>query len=182
MQDQDGTPTFTCRSDSPTAAAADARRSALLTVESGLATHGLRDTLTLAGRLETRGIEDCDCCRENRHVLALDLNFVLLARAPVRPGSEHLPEQQFRVPLEQFRSPSHQLNRGYLQRAVEHANDCHDEELRQAVATTTSTRQSDLIAVSLYDLTPHSVEVRWVDVEGANCSVLTFARPARGRP
>jgi hypothetical protein len=37
-------------------------------------------TMTLAGRLEMRGREDCDCCGEVRDVVTLELNFVLLAR------------------------------------------------------------------------------------------------------
>lgn len=180
MQDLGGQPTFSCLPDTPLAAAARGRRSALLTLESGLGPAGSADrsaTLTLSGRLESRGTEDCDCCGEGRDIVVMELNFVLLARA----GGDHerQAEQQFRVPLEHFRSPEHHLNRGFLQRSVEHANACHQEELRRAVATTTGTRLSDLVGVALTGLLPHQVEVQWVDLEGAHTEVLRFSRPAR---
>ena len=43
----------------------------------------------------------------------------------------------------------HHLNRGHLQRSVEHANDCHQDELRQAVSTGTGTRAGDLGGVRI---------------------------------
>lgn len=171
LTDQRGTPTFLCRPDSPVARAAAAHRSAILTVSSGLGPRGGRersDALTLAGRLERVDVETCDCCHEPRHVVALHLNFVLLASA----GHQH------RVPLEQFRSSDHELNRGHLQRSTEHANDCHQDELRQAVATGTGTRPAELLGVRLADLTPETVEVQWVDVQGAHRNVIRFPRPA----
>lgn len=171
LTDQRGTPTFLCRSDSPVARAAAAHRSAILSVGSGLGPRGgseRSDTLTLAGRLERVGVEDCDCCHEVRHVVSLRLNFVLLARAG----------QQHRVPLEQFRSHEHDLNRGHLQRSTEHANDCHQEELRQAVATGTGTRPAELLGVRLAGLTPATVEVQWVDVQGAHRNVIRFPHAA----
>lgn len=172
LTDRRGTPTFLCRPDSPVARAATAHRSAILTVGSGLGSRGSSertDTLTLAGRLERVDVEDCDCCQEVRHVVSLHLNFVLLARA----------DRQHRVPLEQFRSNDHELNRGHLQRSTEHANDCHQEELRQAVATGTGTRPAELLGVRLADLTPATVEVQWVDVQGAHRNVIRFPRTAR---
>ncbi len=45
------------------------------------------------------------------------LNFVLLSR--LLDGGR---ERQYRVPLEHFGSADHRLNRGFLQRSVEHAN------------------------------------------------------------
>ena len=139
MQDVHGTPTFLCPVGSALADAAADHRSALITVESGLGLPGAperRDTLTLAGRLEVRDRQVCDCCGEVRDLVALDLNFVLLARYPTTPGPGGRPESQYRVPLDEFCSPAHDLNRGYLQRSVEHANNCHQDELRRAVATT----------------------------------------------
>ncbi len=124
--------------------------------------------LTLAGRLERVAVEDCDCCQDVRHVVSLDLNFVLLERA----------SRQHRVPLLEFRSLEHDLNRGHLQRSTEHANDCHQEELRQAVSTGTRTRPAELLGVRLVDLTPASVEVQWVDVQGAHWHVIEFPRVA----
>lgn len=171
LTDRLGTPTFLCRPGSPVARAAEAHRSALLTVASGLGPRGgaeRTDSVTLAGRLERVGVEDCDCCQETRHVVSLRLNFVLLERG----GRQH------RVPLDQFRSPDHELNRGHLQRSTEHANDCHQEELRQAVSTGTGTRPAELLGVRLVDLTPASVEVQWVDVAGAHRHVIAFPRVA----
>lgn len=181
VTDRDGTPTFVCRADSPVAHAAAKHASALLTLTSGLGPRGgveRRDTLTLAGRLERTGIEHCDCCDEQRHVVTLDLNFVLLSRPAPETGDE-VPERQFRVPLEEFRSPAHLLNRGHLQRSVEHANECHQDELRQAVSLGTQTRPGDLIGVRLARLTPRDVELQWVDIDGAHRQVVTFPHTAR---
>ena len=175
VSDHRGIPTFVCRPGSPVARAAAQHRSALLTVHSGLGPAGggeRSDTLTLAGRLEHTGVQRCECCAEERHVVSLDLNFVLLTRAG----------RQLRVPLEEFRSHDHDLNRGHLQRAVEHANDWHQEELRQAVSLGTGTRPGDLVGVHLAELTTASVELQWVDVSGAHRQVLRFPRVARDLP
>jgi hypothetical protein len=181
MQDTHGTPTFLCPVGSPLAEAAGAHRSALITVESGLGLPGAaerRDTLTLAGRLEVRDRQQCDCCAEVRDLVALDLNFVLLARYPATPRPGGRPETQHRVPLDQFRSPAHDLNRGYLQRSVEHATNCHQDELRRAVSTTADTPMVEVVGVTLTNLTAGGVEIRWVDLTGAHRSVVTFPRPA----
>jgi hypothetical protein len=177
MRDLGGQPTFSCVSDTPLAAAARGRRSALLTLESGLGPAGSPDRsakLTLSGRLASRGREDCECCGEVRDTVVLEINFALLGRT-----TEELPGQQLRVPLDQFRSAEHDLNRGFLQRSVEHANGCHQEELRRAVSTTTGTRLAEVVGVALTDLQPHQVEVRWVDVRGAHSHLLEFSRTAR---
>ena len=176
MSDLGGEPTFSCLPDTPLAEAARARRSALLTLTSALGPAGSpeRDvTLTLSGRLELRGHADCDCCGEIRDVVALDLNFALLARAGEDTSG------QVRVPLDHFRSPAHLLNRGFLQRSVEHANACHQEELRRAVSTTTGTRHADVVGVTLTDLRPDQVEVQWVDRDGSHAHVCSFPYPAR---
>ena len=181
MQDVHGTPTFLCPIGSALSEAAAHHRSALITVESGLGLPGAperRDTLTLAGRLEVRDRQECDCCAEMRDLVALDLNFVLLARYPTTPGPDGRPEAQYRVPLDPFSSPAHDLNRGYLQRSVEHANNCHQDELRRAVATTADTPMVEVVGVTLTNLSAGGVEIRWVDLTGAHRSVLTFQRPA----
>ncbi|MCW2850418.1 MAG: hypothetical protein JWM84_82 [Nocardioides sp.] len=175
MQDLDGTPTFSCVPGSDLGAAAQVGASALLTLESGLGARGSADrqaTLTLAGTLQVTGREDCGCCGEARDIVTLSITFALLARTGSRP------EQQYRVPLAPFRSPAHRLNRGYLQRSVEHANHCHQEELRRAVATTSGTRLSQVVGVALSDLRPDGVEVHWVDLDGAHTRELRFATPA----
>ncbi len=77
--------------------------------------------------------------RHRRHAAQL--------RAPRRPTGDEAGRQR-RVPLDHFRSPEHHLNRGFLQRSVEHANACHQDELRRAVSTTSGTRLSEVVGVS----------------------------------
>ena len=162
LGDNGGTPALYCPPGSPVELAAAARSSALLTVTSGLGPVGSPergDTLTLAGRLEpTRG-----------DAIALHLNFVLLSRD----------DRQHRIPLQQFRSDVHRLNRGNLQRSTEHANECHQEELRRAVSQASGTRPADLLGVQLTGLQPDRVEVQWVDLQGAHQRLLAFPRAAR---
>ncbi|CAB4721995.1 unannotated protein [freshwater metagenome] len=175
MQDLGGLPTFSCLPGSTLAAAGADRRGALVTIESGLPRQAAdgTTTVTVSGRLSTRGVEHCDCCDEERHVVVLEPGYVVLTRtADTRP-------RQLRVPLELFRSPAHHLNRGYLQRSVEHANDCHQDELRQALSRSTGTRPDLVIAVQLADLTPSGVQLSWVDHSGAHRTRIAFPRPAR---
>jgi hypothetical protein len=177
MIDDNGRPVLACPPASPLARAAAAGRSALLTVTSGLgsAGSGTRDArVTLAGRLCVEGRESCECCGEERVQVSIDLNFVLLSRTlPDRA------EQQYRVPLDHFVSPDLRLNRGFLQRSVEHANECHQDELRRAVSVTSGTRMADIVGVRLGDLHAHQVEVTWVDTEGAHSRTISFGRTAR---
>ncbi|MFC7493496.1 MULTISPECIES: hypothetical protein [unclassified Nocardioides] len=179
LTDHRGTPTFVASAGSPVARAAASHSSALLTVTSGLGPGGSQarlDTLTLAGRLERTGFEHCDCCDEMRHVVTLDLNFVLLARPTLTPGA---PDRQLRVPLDAYRSREHHLNRGHLQRSVEHANDCHEAELRQAVALGSGTRPAELLGARIARLTPAGVTVQWVDATGAHERSIAFPHTAR---
>lgn len=174
LEESEGRPVFACPPDSLLARAGMERRSALLTLTSGVGRPGdesRQATLTLAGRLETTGQEACECCAEVRAVVTVHLNFVLLARGDDAAG-------QFRVPLSSFLSPGHALNRGYLQRATEHATVCHQDELRRAVATTSDTRLGDVVGVSLEDLTPDGVTLNWVDVTGAHRRTVAFGRRA----
>lgn len=172
LSDRGGTPTFVCAPGSPVLRAAVDGRRAVLSVGSGLGPRGgpeRGDTLALAGRLEAVGVEECECCQEVRHLVALELDAVVVVRD----------ERLLRVPLDGFRSHVHELNRGHLQRSVEHANDCHQEELRQAVAHGTGTRPSDLLGVRIARLSPAEVVVQWVDDTGAHEQSIAFARPAR---
>ena len=181
LTDHRGTPTFLCPADSVLARAAAARSSALLTVTSGLGPRGgaeRAETLTLAGRLERTGVEHCDCCSEMRHVVSLDLDSVLLTRSTGDSDGER-DERRLPVPVEAFRSRDHHLNRGHLQRSVEHANDCHEGELRQAVALGTGTRPGDLLGVRISRLTPADVTIQWVDGSGAYQASVAFPRAAR---
>ena len=178
LHDVHGTPTFACAVDSDLAEAGVLGRSALLTITSGLGPRGSlerSDTLVLTGRLEALGAQACECCAETRQVVGLRLNVVLLTRTGASPQDE----QQFRVPVEHFASPVHHLNRGVLQRSVEHANDCHQDELRRAVSLTSGVRLADVVGVRLTGLSPRGVEMAWVDVEGAHRDLIHFPRPAR---
>jgi hypothetical protein len=171
LRDDDGVPTFSCRSSSLLAEAGRDGSQALVTLVSGLGPEGGSDrslTLTLTGRLGLGPRESCTCCGEERHDVALHLDFVVLSR-----GGE-----QRRVPLAAFRSPALRLNRGYLQRALEHANDCHREDLGQVVARTTGATVEQLLDARLSDLTTHGAELTWIDGEGGHRVALWFSRPA----
>jgi hypothetical protein len=175
MQDHGGRPVFSCPAGSALGLAATDRRGALLTISSGLGRPGSPDreaSLTLSGRLESTGLEDCPCCSEVRMRVALHLDFALLSRASTPEGA-HL-----RVPLGAFSSREHDLNRGFLQRSVEHANACHQDELRRAVSMTTETRFGDVVGVQLVGLRPDGVELQWVDASGAHRAELRFRRSA----
>lgn len=174
MRDLGGVPTFSCPPGTRLVQAAAVGRRALLTLESGLGPTSSTDrdaVLTLGGHLELRGREACECCREVRESVVLVVDVVVLTR-PQRHGD------QVRVPVDHFRSPDLVLNRGYLQRSAEHANLCHQDELRRAVASTTGTRLAEVVGVSLTDLSPSGVEVQWVNTEGSHRRRLAFPRAA----
>ncbi|QIG42724.1 hypothetical protein G5V58_07950 [Nocardioides anomalus] len=171
MRDADGVPTFSCRLGSPMADAGRTGSPALVTLTSGLGPGGSADralTLTLTGSLSIGEVEHCTCCGEQRLEVVLDLDFVVLGRDG----------EQRRVPLREFRDPGLRLNRGYLQRAREHANDCHREQLSQVVTRTTGTPAEHLLDVSLVDLTTHGAELSWIDRRGGHRAALWFSRPA----
>ncbi|KRB77352.1 hypothetical protein ASE01_11555 [Nocardioides sp. Root190] len=182
MQDHGGLPMFSCPADAALAVAATDRRGALLTLRSGLGRAGSSDrdaTLTLSGRLEASGLEECECCAEVRMRITLHLDFAVLARE----GDDHAPDDaRIRVPLHAFASRAHDLNRGFLQRSVEHANVCHQDELRRAIATRTSTRLGDILGVHLAELSASSVVLQWVDLTGSHQSELHFPRSATSTP
>lgn len=172
LRDADGVPTFTCRVGSALAEAGRAGSPALVTLTSGLAAGGpaRAATLTLTGSLSLGPVEHCTCCGEQRHDVVLDLDFVVLGLG----GGD-----QQRVPLRDFRSPDLRLNRGYLQRALEHANDCHRDDLGEVVERTTGTPPGQLLDVSLVDLTTAGAELSWIDSRGGHRASLWFSRPAR---
>lgn len=180
MQEHEGRPVFSCPADAALAVAATDGRGALLTLHSGLGRPGSTDreaTLTLSGRLEAAGLEECECCSEIRMRVLLRLDFALLAR----PG--HGPDEaRIRVPLAAFTAPGLELNRGFLQRSTEHANHCHQDELRRAIATRTGTRLGEVVGVQLTGLSASGVLLQWVDVSGSHQAELRFPRPARTAP
>lgn len=172
MQDLGGVPTFSCPPGTRLVGAAALGQRALMTLESGLgdpASAERETVLTLGGRLALRGRERCECCAEERETVVLVVEVVVLAAAD---GSVA------RVPLEHFSSADHVLNRGFLRRSAEHANLCHQLELRRAVATTTGTRLAEVVGVSLTGLSPEGVEVQWVGPDGAHRRRLAFPRRA----
>jgi len=187
MVDLDGRPTFSCPPTTPLAAAADQGRSALLTLESGLGRPGAPDreaVLTLAGRLVPQGVRACGCCEETRVVLALEVTYAVLAHrpGPGRPvhGSAEVGgvalavAGQARVDPRALAHPDLAVNRGFLQRAGEHATALHQHELRSAVATLTGSRLGDVVGVALDDLSADAVTLHWVSPAGAHTRVLRF--------
>lgn len=176
LRDVDGRPVFTCPAAAVLARAAAEHRRALVTVTSGLGAPGSASrgvTVVLAGRLAVADREDCPCCDQVRVTVCLELDDVVLTR----PGAAGAGVQH-PVPLTAYTSPAHRLNRGYLQRSVEHANHCHQDELRLALATCTDSPLRDIVGVHLADLRPDRVEVRWVDTTGAHSRTVDFGRAA----
>jgi hypothetical protein len=173
LRDDDGLPTFSCRSSSPLAQAGREQSRALVTLRSGLGAAGGPDralSLTLTGRLAIGALESCTCCGEGRHDIVLHLDFAVLGSGA---------DDQRRVPLAAFRSPAFRLNRGYLQRALEHANDCHRDDLGQVVVRTTGTPPERLLDVQLVDLTRNGADLSWIDSDGGHRAAIWFSRPAR---
>lgn len=173
FSDCGGVPTFLCAADGALAYAALVGRNVLLTLHSAAGDTGW-DTLALAGSLRSTGREVCACCAEVRERVVVDVSFVLLTRAEADGTTTRC-----RVPLAEFRSPAHQLNAGYLQRAAEHAGTCHHEELRRAVATRTGTPLAEVLGARLAALTPTSARLEWVDTDGGHAATIFFPRTAR---
>lgn len=176
LRDVDGVPTFSCRSWSVLAHAGAAGSAALVTLSSGLGPDDDGDrahTLTLTGRLRAGMVEDCRCCGERRHDVHLQVGLVVLTRAY---GDGH---RQVTIPLRAFLDPALRLNRGHLQRALEHANDCHRENLRDVVTQRTDTVAEELLDAQMTSLSTSGVELAWIDREGAHRATVPFSRPAR---
>lgn len=176
LADPHGEPTFSCHVDSALADAAELGRSVLVTLTSGIGPVGGPDRgtdLVLAGRLHVLGTDHCACCAETRVLVGISVSTVLLTRR----GSHG--DVQQRVPVEQYRSTLHQLNIGFLQRSVEHANDAHQDELRRAVSVCSGTHLRDVLGVRLTGLSNRGVEVSWVDPTGAHRTLVDFPSPAR---
>ncbi len=175
MKELGGCPVFTCPPGAPLSVAGDEGRGALLTLTSGLGRPGSADrdaTLTISGRLVSHGVDVCHCCGELRSSVALTPTFVLLTRTSDPESS------RYRVPLAAFAADEHHLNRGFLQRSTDHANACHQDELRHAIATVTDTRMGDIGGVRLSGLRPDQVQIEWVDLTGAHLYELRFRRAA----
>lgn len=179
LEDRDGVPVFVCPAGSPVDQAADGRRTALLEISSGLAEHHdmpIRPSVVMAARLRSGGhaCADLEDSGDWRAAVVETRKVVL-----VRPGLGGQPERHLPVPVEDFRSPVHDLNAGYLQKSVEHANHCHQRELRHSVAQATQTRVDDIAGVALADLSVDGVILRWVDAGGAQVRAIHFPTSAR---
>jgi len=171
MQDLAGVPTFACRPGGVLSRAGEAGLPVVITIRSGLGEVSSPErsaSVAVAGRLRRTGAEYCDCCDEVRDRLVVDIDLVQLTH-----DGERTP-----VTVAEFLNPTHHLNAGYLQRAAEHANAGHQEELRHAVAQRTNRRPRHIIAVQLAALTRRSVEVQWITAEGGNRTVLRFPSAA----
>jgi hypothetical protein len=172
LRDADGTPRFACPTRSPMADAGRAGSKALLTLASGLGPDDGPErelSLTLAGTLAAGPVESCSCCGEERQDVGLEPELVVLGRG----------HEQVRVPLRAFRSPALRLNRGYLQRALRHANACHRADLAEVVTRMTGTPSERLLDAGLADLTRQGAELTWIDREGGHRATLWFSRTAR---
>ena len=172
LRDADGTPQFSCPAGSLMAHAGRSRSKALLTLTSALGPEGGPDrqlSLTMTGTLAIGPVESCQCCGEQRQDVGLEPDFVVLGRG----------EDQVRVPLRAFRDSALRLNRGYLQRALQHANSCHRADLAEVVSRTTGTPPERLLDAGLADLTTQGAELTWIDRDGGHRATLWFSRPAR---
>ena len=173
LQDVAGVPMFSTVPGSPLAVAAAEGRRALVTLDSAVGDprSDERDaTLSLAGRLEAVSREDCECCSDVREVVSLRPSVVMLIRRSTGEPTQ--------VPLAAFRSPDHVLNQGYLQRSVEHAVGCHQDELRRAASRLAGVALRDVLGVGLAELRPDGVQLRWVSPDGAHVHDLRFGATA----
>lgn len=176
LLDMEGTPGFLCEPERVVARSARAGTRATLTMVSGLAPdsadaaeHGGWRLLVMHGRLRSVGVESCTCCVETRERVVLDLGRVELVDAA---------DAVVVVPVPEFRSPAHALNRGYLQRAAEHTRDSHQLELREAAAGLTRSDVDLILGAQLVDLTAWGATLEWVDLIGAHQHPIWFPRVA----
>lgn len=171
LADDGGRPTLLCTPVAGLLTRAARREVVTLRLTSGVRDRtGARqdDVLEVTGRLVLGGHEDCGHCPEDHRVVTVEpaaVSLTVLGRA--------VP-----VPVADFLDSGHALNRGFLQRAVEHANHCHGEELRRAVSRRTGLPAARLVAASLADLDPTGVDLHWVDADGAHRTRLAFGAAA----
>lgn len=170
LDDDAGRPTLVCRADAALLTAAARREVVSLHLTGGVdaGDPARADQLHLTGRLALGAGERCGSCPEEHRVAVLEPSAVVLTvRGRATP-----------VPVADFLSEEHVLNRGYLTRAAQHATTCHGEELRRAVSRRTGLPPARLLAASLGALTPAGVDLRWIDAEGAHSERLRFSPPA----
>jgi hypothetical protein len=174
LRDVHGTPTFSCRTWATLTDAGRSRSRALVTLSSGLGPEGGPDrehTLTLTGTLRPGQVEDCLCCGERRHDIHLEVELVVLTPGDGSP--------QVTVSQRAYLDPGLRLNRGHLQRALEHANACHADNLRSVVLQRTDIPEEELLDARMTRLTTDGVELAWIDLAGAHRASVPFTRRAR---
>ncbi|MDT0201077.1 hypothetical protein [Nocardioides sp. AE5] len=168
VQDDCGIPTFLAPIDSVLDRAASQASNALLRISSDLAPGD--ESVILAGRLRLAG-----GCAHQQVVRVITLEIGLVTLVSTSNGAE----RHTTVPTREFRSPAHRLNAGYLRGTMAHANECHQDELRQAVAMATGQRVGNVLGVAVHDLTPSGLRLSWLEPEGGHMSRIDFPRPAR---
>ncbi len=126
---------FLTRPDSELASVARRAMPGLLYVDSALASHP-DSALAIVGELDYIGeVHENDRADEPYFVVDLvPTRVMLLGPSQGEPMTMAHRRAEVEVPLDDFRSRRHELNAGYLQRAAEHANACHQEDLRRTVA------------------------------------------------
>lgn len=150
---------------------------ALMYLDSGL--HDWRHhSLAIVGELHLMG--------DNTHTDGVsDAAYVEIDLVPSRVvmmgpiGQSTLGERgESEVPLPEFRSRAHELNAGYLQRAAEHANRCHQQDLRRTIAKGLGCQITDIGGVEIHHINRRSAYVDWLDSAGATRRLVQFSRPA----
>lgn len=172
FSDDAGRPTLACSPGAALLVSAARREVVTLHLISGVrgSSGALEsDVLDLTGRLILGGTDECAGCPEPHRVVVLDPSAVVLS----------VLGRTVPVPVADFLSAEHTLNRGHLQRTAEHASACHGDELRRAVSRRTGMPMGRLLGASLSALTAHGVELRWIDSDGAHVEQLRFPVPAQ---
>jgi len=171
---------FLTRPDSELAAVARRGMAGLVYVDSAL--HQLPDSaLAIVGELDYIGeVADAECPSEPYFVVDLvPTRVMLLGPSEGVPMTLEHRRSEIEVPLDDFRSRRHELNAGYLQRAAEHANACHQEDLRRTVAQSLGRDIQEIGGVEIHHIDHQSASVDWLDSSGATRLMLRFVRPAR---
>lgn len=183
--DYSGHACFVCPVDGSIAAAAQEGREATVRLVNGLKSSmsDLRavtdhfagyelsnwDELIITGVLRIVGRETCPCCEEVRVRVVVDADGI----------SIHQPLGSVEITPDNFSSPDHALNPGYLQRTTEHVRDAHHDELCAAAATLTAASPSDILGAQLLDLTAWGATLAWVDLCGGHQQTIWFPRVAQ---
>lgn len=140
-----------------------------------------KSALAIVGELDYIGeVSDLDCPNDPYFVVDLvPTRVMLLGPSDGKQTDWAQRRSEVEVPLDDFRSRRHELNSGYLQRAAEHANACHQEDLRRTVAQSLDRSIDEIGGVEIYHIDDQCASVDWLDASGATRLLLQFGRPAR---